>query len=96
MRNPSAWDCECNKAFKTDEYLNIRNCFCEKRLIDELVLICGDAISNTTKTFDKKVTCEKSNWFVYTISSVIICFLYYWLSFMSTKTLLSWCQLQLD
>ena len=32
MLNSSKCDCECNKAYKIDEYLNIKNCSCEKRL----------------------------------------------------------------
>ena len=30
-------DCEYNKACKIDEYLDIKNCSCEKRLIGKLV-----------------------------------------------------------
>ena len=29
MRNPSTYDCECNKACKIDEYLDVENCACE-------------------------------------------------------------------
>ena len=38
MCNPSTCDCECNEAYKIDEYLDIKNCSCEKRLIGKLVL----------------------------------------------------------
>ena len=37
MWNYSMCDCECNKACKIDEYLDIKNCSSEKRLIGKLV-----------------------------------------------------------
>ena len=43
-------DGECNKAWKINEYLDIRSCFCEKRLIGKLVLECEDKTLNTTQT----------------------------------------------
>ena len=74
--NPSTCDCECNKASKIDEYLDIENCSSEKHLFDNLVLICEDQISYTTETSrdDKIVICE-NNWLIHTISLVIICLL---------------------
>ena len=56
MWNPRKCDCEWNKACKIDEYLDIKNCSCEKRLIGKLVLACEGEISNTTETSldDKK------------------------------------------
>ena len=33
MWNLSTCDCECNKAWKINEYLDVGNYFCEKRLI---------------------------------------------------------------
>ena len=62
MLNPSACDWECNKACKIDEYLDVKNCSCEKRLIGKFVLECEDEILNTTKTLlnDKKSNiCKK-------------------------------------
>ena len=50
MWNPRTCDCECNKACKIDEYLNIKNCLCKKRLIGKLVLECENKILNTTET----------------------------------------------
>ena len=50
MWNLSTCDCECNKAWKINEYLDIRSCFCEKRLIGKLVLECEDKTLNTTQT----------------------------------------------
>ena len=32
MWNHSKCNCEINKACKIDEYLDIKNCFCEKQL----------------------------------------------------------------
>ena len=40
MWNPSMWDCGCNKAYKIDEYLDIKHWSCEKRLFGKLELIC--------------------------------------------------------
>ena len=59
MQNPSTCDCECDKACKIDEYLDIKNCSCEKQLVSKLVLECEDEILNTTEAFDNKVTSEK-------------------------------------
>ena len=62
MWNPRACDWECNKACKIDEYLDVKNCSCEKRLIGKFVLECEDEILNTTKTLlnDKKSNiCKK-------------------------------------
>ena len=75
MWNPSTCDCECNKACKIDEYLNIKNCSCEKRLFGKLVLACEDEKLNTAETSfdDKKVTYEKSNCLIHSISLAIIC-----------------------
>ena len=42
--NPSACDFQCNKACKIDEFLDIKNWSCEKRLIGKLVLECEDEI----------------------------------------------------
>ena len=53
------------KACKINEYLDIKICSCEKRLFGKLVLAC---LLN-----DKKVTCEKINCLIQTISLVIIC-----------------------
>ena len=71
-------DCGCDKAFKIDEYLDIINCSCKKRLFGKLVLACEDEILNTTETSlnDKKVTCVKNNYLFYMISWVIICLLF--------------------
>ena len=55
---PNTCDSECNKACKTYEYLDIKNCLWEKRLIDDE---CEDEILNTTETSHdhKKVSYEK-------------------------------------
>ena len=78
MWNPSTGDCEYNKAFKIEEYLDIKNCSCKKRLFVQLLLTCEDEISHTTETSldDKKVTCKKNNYLVHIISLVIIRLLY--------------------
>ena len=38
--NPSTRYCECNQANKIDEYLDIKNCLCEKCLFHKLVSTC--------------------------------------------------------
>ena len=70
MINYVAW-----VACKIDKYLDIKNCSCEKRLIDKLVSLCEDGILNTTETSlnDKKVTHEKYNYLIHCILLVIIC-----------------------
>ena len=77
MWNTSTCHCECNKACKIDEYLDIKNCSCEKRLIGKLVLEYEDEILNTTEILlnDKKVACAKSYCPIHTISFVVICLL---------------------
>ena len=50
MWNHSTFDCERNKAYKYDKYLDTKNCSCEKRLIGKLVLACDDEMLNTTET----------------------------------------------
>ena len=56
MRNPNTFDCECDKACKIDEYLDIKTCSRKKRLIDKLVLECEDKMLNAIETSldDKK------------------------------------------
>ena len=60
-----------------DKYLDIKNCSCEKSLIDKLVLACEDEILNATENSldDKKITCKKNTRFIHTISLVIACLL---------------------
>ena len=60
MLNLSTCNCECDKACKIDEYFDIKNFSCEKRLFGKLVIACEDEILNTTETSlnDKKVTCK--------------------------------------
>ena len=79
MWNPSNCDYECNKACKIDEYLDIESCPCKKRLFGKLlVFACLDEILNTTETslVGRKVTCEKINCLIYTLSLVIYYLLY--------------------
>ena len=61
MRNPSTYDCKCNRTSKIDEYLYLENCLCRERLISKLVLEGQNEILNTTETSpdDKKVICNK-------------------------------------
>ena len=77
MWNPNTCDCGCNKACKIDKYLDTENCSHEKHLFGKLVLACEDEMLNKTETSldDKKVTCEKNNCRIPTISLVTICLL---------------------
>ena len=56
-------DCECNKAWKVDEYLDIKNWSCEKRQISKFLSEYEDEILDTTEFLlnDKKVAYAKSN-----------------------------------
>ena len=56
MWKPSTFHCERNKACRIDEYLDIKNCSCEKLLTDKLVLEYEDEILKTTEILlnDKK------------------------------------------
>ena len=77
MWNPSTCNYECDKACKTDENLDIKNCSCEKRLFGKLTLACEDEILNTTETSNnKKVACEKkmfySHYFIGNYMLIII------------------------
>ena len=49
MWNLSTSDSECNKTYKIDGCLDIKKCFCKKRLFGKLVLACQDEILNTTE-----------------------------------------------
>ena len=44
-----AW-CKCNNAYKSDEFLNIKNCYCKERLVGKIMLECEDEILNTNET----------------------------------------------
>ena len=41
---------ECNKAYKIEQYLDIKNCSCKKHLFRKLVIACEDEILNTIET----------------------------------------------
>lgn len=59
---------------KTGKYLDINNCSCEKCLFRKLVLTYEGEILNSTETslVDQKVTCEKNDYLISTISLVMI------------------------
>ena len=61
MWNPSTRDCKCNETYKIDEYLDIKNCWCEKPLFGNLALVFEDEILNTIEASldNKKVICEE-------------------------------------
>ena len=69
MWKPSTCDCECNEACKIDQYSDIKNCSCKKRVIVKLVLACEGETLNAIATSldDKRVTWEESNCIISTI-----------------------------
>ena len=42
IRNPSNWECKCNKSCDFSEYLDYKNCKCRKRLVNKLVEECNE------------------------------------------------------
>ena len=44
--NPCTCNCECKKACKIGEYLNIKSCLCKKHPVGKVVLTCEDGILN--------------------------------------------------
>ena len=44
IRNPSNYECECDKSCDIGEYLDYKNCNCRKRIIDKLVEECSENI----------------------------------------------------
>ena len=54
MWNSGTCDCECYKACKIVEYLNIKNCLCKKN--GKLVLACEDERLNTTENTVKDLS----------------------------------------
>ena len=64
----------CIKAYKIDEYLDIKNCSHKKRLIVQLSLEWDNEILNTTKTSldDKNESCERNNCLIHKISLVLL------------------------
>ena len=75
LQIPSTCDCECNKACKNDDYVDIKICLSEKRQFDKLILTREIEMLNTTEILlnYKKITNEKSNCLNHIISLVIIC-----------------------
>ena len=62
---PSTCDCECNKEYKIDKYLDIKDCSCKKFIIDKLALECD---TSQTLLNNKKVTFENRNCHIRKIS----------------------------
>lgn len=38
--NPGTCECECNREFRTGKCLDLKNCKCQKRIFDKLILHC--------------------------------------------------------
>ena len=77
MWNPSICNCEYNKIWKKDKYLDIKHCSCEERLFPKLAVAYVNDILNTTETSlkDRKVICEKNSCLIHKVSFIIICLL---------------------
>ena len=75
--NRNTYNCDFNQACKIDEYLDIKKCFCKKRLFGKLLLECIDEILNTAETLlnDENEIFWKSNCLIHTTSFAIICLL---------------------
>ena len=74
---PSTCDCECNKACKIGEYLDMKCCSCKKRVFGNLLLVFEDAILNATEVTEKEFNCttsvfHKNNCLIHTMLLVII------------------------
>ena len=59
MWNLSAGDCECDKAWKIDKYLDIKDFSCKKSLFGKLVLACEHEILNTAEKKKKEIIWRK-------------------------------------
>ena len=103
MWNRNTCECKCNKACKIDEYIDTKNCSCEKRLIGKLVLESENETLNTTESSldNKKGTREESNSLIHTISLAIIflllltavstgCYYYYAINWIKKDCILSY------
>ena len=64
----------CIKAYKIDEYLNIKNCSHKKCLIVQLLLEQDNEIPNKTKNSldDKNESCVRNNCLIHKISLVLL------------------------
>ena len=80
--NPITCHCECYKAYKFGEHLDIRNCACKKCIIDNLVITCEDKVYKETAI---KVIHETDHCLIHPIPLVFLFLLpvisidcYYW------------------
>ena len=78
MWNPSTSNCESKNACKIDEYLDIKDFSCNKRLFRKIIVSMWrwDIKYNWNLKCREKNNMRKNNSFIHTITLVIICFYY--------------------
>ena len=47
VKNPSNYNCECNKSCNVGKYLDHKNCKCRKKVVDLLVEKCDKNVNET-------------------------------------------------
>ena len=50
--NPGNCECECDKSCDIGEYLDHKNCTCQKRLVEKLVEECNETIDEEVEIID--------------------------------------------
>ena len=51
--NPSSCECECDKSCDIGEYLDYKNCWCRKKIIDKLVEECSENIDGNEMLYNE-------------------------------------------
>ena len=65
IRNPSNWECKCNKSCDFSEYLDYKNCKCRKRLVNKLVEECNETIDELKLTENENsYKCNSCIWYI--------------------------------
>ena len=66
--NPSNFEFGCNKAYDFSEYLDYKNCICNKRLVNKLVEECNETIDEEKLTPAENENSHKcKSWTVYIV-----------------------------
>ena len=53
--NPSNCECECDISCDIGEYLDYKNCYCRKKIIDKLVEECGETIDGNGMLYNENL-----------------------------------------
>ena len=68
------YDCWYKNVCKIVEYIDAKNCSCEKIITDKSALTCEDEILNATEiSFDNKIAICENNCLIHTVLLVNIC-----------------------